>query len=142
VLSTGEIGYRIRTNYPDYTFRLVGAHGDYGASGNADALISRLIPAAAGPVTASTFIPQTYSQYGFFFGFGNDLIDQYTRAWRPFLDVGLQHDSNQGWGPAISLGLAGTIFGGDHAAIYFSHQRVSHLGTPVTQIGARYSWFY
>ncbi|TCK95934.1 tetratricopeptide repeat protein [Paraburkholderia sp. BL9I2N2] len=142
VLSTGEIGYRIRTNYPDYTFRLVGAHGDYGASGNADALISRLVPAAAGPVTASTFIPQTYSQYGFFFGFGNDLIDQYTRAWRPFLDVGLQHDSNQGWGPAISLGLAGTIFGGDHAAIYFSHQRVSHLGTPVTQIGARYSWFY
>jgi lipopolysaccharide biosynthesis regulator YciM len=142
VLSTGEIGYRIFTNYPDYTLRLVGAHGDYGASGNADALISRLVPVAAGPVSAATFVPQTYSQYGFFFGFGNDLIDQYTRAWRPYLDVGLQHDSNQGWGPAVSLGLAGTIFGGDHAAIYFSHQRVSHLGTPVTQIGARYSWFY
>ncbi|MGF6768423.1 putative Zn-dependent protease [Paraburkholderia sp. GAS199] len=142
VLTSGEIGYRIFTNYPDYTLRLVGAHGDYGASGSADALISRLVPVAVGPVNAATFVPQTYSQYGFFFGFGNDLIDQYTRAWRPFLDVGLQHDSNQGWGPEVSLGLAGTIFGGDHAAVYFSHQRVSHLGTPVTQIGARYSWFY
>ncbi|MFM0341470.1 tetratricopeptide repeat protein [Paraburkholderia fungorum] len=142
VLSSGEIGYRISTNYPDYTLRLAGAHGDYGASGNADALISRLIPVAAGPVSAATFVPQTYSQYGFFFGFGNDLIEQYTRAWRPFFDVGLQHDTAQGWGPEISLGAAGTIFGGDHAAIYFSHQRVSHLGTPVTQIGARYSWFY
>jgi hypothetical protein len=142
VLSTGEIGYRIRTNYPDYTVRLIGAHGDYGASGSADGLISRLIPASAGPADASTFVPQTYSQYGLFFGFGNDLIDQYTRAWRPFLDVGVLHDSFQGWGPSISLGLAGTVFGGDHAALFFSHQRVSRLGTPVTQIGARYSWFY
>jgi polysaccharide biosynthesis protein PelB len=142
VLSTGEIGYRIRTNYPDYTVRLIGAHGDYSASGDADGLISRLIPVNAGPVTAATFIPQTYSQYGLFFGFGNDLIDQYTRAWRPFLDVGVLHDSFQGWGPEVSLGLAGTVFGGDHAALFFSHQRVSRLGTPVTQIGARYSWFY
>ncbi|REG57468.1 tetratricopeptide repeat protein [Paraburkholderia sp. BL6669N2] len=142
VLSTGEIGYRIRTNYPDFTVRLIGTHGDYGASGSADGLISRLIPASAGPVDASTFVPQTYSQYGAFFGFGNDLIDQYTRAWRPFLDVGVLHDSFQGWGPSISLGLAGTVFGGDHAALFFSHQRVSRLGTPVTQIGARYSWFY
>jgi hypothetical protein len=142
VLSTGEIGYRIRTNYPDYTIRLIGAHGDYSASGAADGLISRLIPVAAGPVTTSAFVPQTYSQYGFFFGFGNDLIDQYTRAWRPFLDVGMLHDTLQGWGPEVSLGLAGTVFGGDHAAIFFSHQRVSRLGTPVTQIGARYSWFY
>jgi hypothetical protein len=52
------------------------------------------------------------------------------------------HDSFQGWGPEISLGLAGTVFGGDHAALFFSHQRVSRLGTPVTQVGARYSWFY
>jgi predicted Zn-dependent protease len=142
VLSSGEIGYRISTNYPDYTLRLIGVHGDYSASGEADGLISRLIPVAAGPATAASFVPQTYSQYGLFFGFGNDLLDQYTRAWRPFLDLGILHDSFQGWGPQISFGLAGTVFGGDHAALYFSHQRVSRLGTPVTQIGARYSWFY
>ncbi len=142
VLSSGEIGYKIRTGYPDYTVRLVGVHGDYSASGQADGLISQLIPASAGPVTASTFVPQTYSQYGLFFGFGNDLLEQYTHAWRPFLDVGILHDSFQGWGPSVSLGLAGTVFGGDHAALFFSHQRVSRLGTPVTQIGARYSWFY
>nr|WP_306806076.1 tetratricopeptide repeat protein [Caballeronia sp. BR00000012568055] len=142
VLTSGEIGYRIRTGYPDYTVRLIGARGAYGASGSADGLISRLIPEAAGPATADTFMPQTYAQYGLFFGFGNDLIDQYTHAWRPFFDVGVLHDSNQGWGPNVSLGLAGTVFGGDHASIYFSHSRVSRIGTPVTQIGARYSWFY
>jgi len=52
------------------------------------------------------------------------------------------HDSNQGWGPGGSIGLAGSVFGGDHAALFFEHQRVSRQGTPVTQIGARYSWFY
>lgn len=142
VLTSGELGYRIRTGYPDYTIRLIGAHGDYSASGNADALISRLIPATTGPVTAASFMPQTYTQYGMFFGFGSELVEQYTRAWRPFLDVGVVHDSNQGWGPGVNLGLAGTVFGGDHAALYFSHQRVSRIGTPVTEIGARYSWFY
>jgi polysaccharide biosynthesis protein PelB len=142
VLSSGELGYRFRTSYPDYTVRVIAAHGNYSASGAPDALISRLIPVAAGPVDAGTFIPKSYSQYGMFFGFGNDLIEQYTHAWRPFLDVGMLHDSNQGWGPEASLGLAGTVFGGDHAVAYFSHQRVSRIGTPVTQIGARYQWYF
>lgn len=142
LLTSGELSYRIRTSYPDYTLRLVGSRGDYHASGSPDDLVTRLVPLANRPVTASDLMPQTYAQYGLFFGFGDDLRTQYTRAWRPFLDVGILHDSNQGWGPGASIGLAGSIFGGDHAALFFEHQRVSRQGTPVTQIGARYSWFY
>jgi polysaccharide biosynthesis protein PelB len=142
LLTSGELSYRIRTNYPDYTVRLVGAHGDYHASGSADDLVTRLVPIANRPVTASDLMPQTYTQYGLFFGFGDDLRTRYTRAWRPFLDVGIMHDSNQGWGPGASIGLAGSVLGGDHAALFFEHQRVSRQGTPVTQVGARYSWFY
>ncbi|MGH8782546.1 tetratricopeptide repeat protein [Paraburkholderia sp.] len=142
VLSTAQLSYRIRTAYPDYTVRLVGIHGDYGASGRADPLIASLLPPADQPATAGNFIPATYSQYGLFAGFGNDLRDQYTHRWRPFLDVGIVHDSIQGWGPEISAGIAGTVFGGDHAALFVEHQRVSKIGTPVTVLGARYSWFY
>jgi polysaccharide biosynthesis protein PelB len=143
VLSSGEIGYKIRTGYPDFTVRLAGARGEYGASGSADALISRLSPVSAGPASAATFMPLTYAQYGLFFGFGNDLLDQYTHRWRPFLDVGIVHNSVQGWGPQVSLGVAGSVFGGDHAALYLEHESVSQVGSaPVTVIGARYSWFY
>jgi hypothetical protein len=142
LLENGEIAYRIRTGYPDYTLRLVGEHGGYGASGGADSLISRLEPAALQPALAGDFIPQSYWQYGLYFGFGNDLLDQYTHAWRPFFDIGILHNSVQGWGPDISLGLAGSVFGGDHLALYFQHQSVSRLGTPVTVVGARYNWFY
>jgi hypothetical protein len=142
LLENGELAYRIRTGYPDYTLRLVGEHGGYGASGGADSLISRLEPVALQPALAGDFIPQSYWQYGLYFGFGNDLLDQYTHAWRPFFDIGILHNSVQGWGPDISLGLAGSVFGGDHLALYFQHQSVSRLGTPVTVVGARYNWFY
>ncbi|WP_346833725.1 tetratricopeptide repeat protein [Paraburkholderia sp. SUR17] len=142
VLTTGEIGYRIRTTYPDYTLRVVGTRGSYGASGAADALISRLLPATAGPATAATFVPQTYAQYGFFASVGGALREQYTHAWRPFAEVGIVHDSLQGWGPQLSAGVAGSVFGGDHAAVYVEYQRVSQLGTSVRVIGGRYSWFY
>lgn len=143
VLSSGELGYKIRTDYPDLTVRLAGVHGGYGASGGADALISRLAPVSAGPTSAATFMAQTYSQYGVFFGFGSDLPEQYTHRWRPFLDVGIVHNSLQGWGPQVSVGVAGSVFGGDHAALYLEHESVSQVGSaPITVIGARYSWFY
>ncbi len=142
MLSTGELIYQIRTEYPDYAVRLVGIRGDYSASGTADVLISRLVPAANLPATAADFIPATYAQYGLYFSFGTELLTQYTHRWRPFLDVGIVHDSNQGWGPDFQIGLAGSIFGGDHAALYFQHLAVSRQGVPVTEIGARYSWFY
>jgi hypothetical protein len=142
VLSNGEISYRFHTEYPDYTVRVIGTHGGYGASGGADPLISRLIPAANQPAVAGDFLPATYTQYGLYFGFGNDLREQYTHRWRPFLDVGILHDSTQGWGPDVNVGVAGSVAGGDHLALFFEHQRVSRLGTPVTMLGARYNWYY
>jgi hypothetical protein len=141
VLSTGEIGYRIRTTYPDYTIRVVGIRGDYSGNVEADSLISQLLPAGSTP-TAGTIVPQTYAEYGIFAGFGTNLREQYTHAWRPFADFGIVHDSLQGWGPQVNAGLAGSVFGGDHAALYVEYQRVSAIGTSVMVVGGRYSWFY
>lgn len=142
VLSTAELGYKFRTEYPDYTVRIVGIHGGYGATGTADQLISRVVPLNFRPLSASDFVPQTYTQYGAFFTFGTELMQQYTHAWRPFLDIGIAHDSIQGWGPQLNVGIAGTVFGGDHAVFYIEHESVSQRGTPVTVIGARYSFYY
>ncbi|HDR9250558.1 TPA: tetratricopeptide repeat protein [Burkholderia vietnamiensis] len=142
VLSTAQVSYRIRTAYPDYTIRVVGTHGDYGATGRADALISSLLPAASRSAAAGNFMPATYTQYGLFAGFGTDLRERYTHRWRPFLEVGIVHDSIQGGGATVDAGMAGSVFGGDHAALFIQHQRVSRLGTPVTVVGAQYRWFY
>jgi hypothetical protein len=137
----GEIGYRIRTEYPDYTIRIVGTHGNYSAYPIEVPFLQKLVPVGDIP-TANTFIPQSYSQYGVAAGFGTDLLDRYSRAWRPFLDVGLIHDSNFGWGPEVLAGFAGSVFGNDHAAVYFQHESVSHQGTDTNEFGVRYQWLF
>jgi hypothetical protein len=142
VLQQAEIAYKIRTQYPDYTVRLTGAHGQYNGSGQPDALLQRLLPANLGPFGAADFMPNSFTQFGAFVGFGNDLADRYTHAWRPYLDIGMVHDTNQGWGLETDVGIAGTVFGGDHAALYFQHERIAASGGSVTVIGARYRWFY
>src|ERR1700744_1551085 len=104
-------------------------------------MLQRLIP--VGDIsTAAPFVPQSYSQYGIATGFGTDLLDRYTRAWRPFFDVGLIHDSNFGWGPEGLAGFAGSVFGNDHAAVFFQHESVSHQGTDTNAIGVRYQWLF
>lgn len=142
MLQQAELDYKIRTEYPDYTLRFTGAHGAYNNSGQPDALLQRLVPAALGPFSAGDFMPNTFSQFGAFVGFGNDLADRYTHAWRPYVDVGMVHDTNQGWGVAADLGIAGSVFGGDHAAVYFQHERVAAAGTALTLFGVRYRWLY
>ncbi len=142
IVQQAEITYKIRTDYPDYTLRFVGAHGGYHDSGQPDALLARLVPADAGPVSAATFMPNSYTQFGAYVGFGTDLAEQYTRAWRPYLDVGVVHDTVQGWGVNADVGIAGSVFGSDHAAIYFQHVRVAQNGSQITMIGARYRWLY
>jgi hypothetical protein len=140
-LMDGEIGYRFRIEYPDWSVRIVGTHGNYSPQDVNVPMLQRLIPVGDIP-TAATFVPQSYSQYGIATGFGTDLLDRYTRAWRPFLDVGLIHDSNFGWGPQVLVGLAGSVFGNDHAAVYYQHEAVSHLGTSTTEVGVRYRWLF
>ncbi|MGI4861560.1 MAG: tetratricopeptide repeat protein [Janthinobacterium lividum] len=140
VLSNGEIDYKIRTDYPNTTLRVIAAHGGYGASGQVDGLLSRLF--TSGTTSASSVIPETYSQYGVFLGIGTDAEHDATRNWKPFLDVGYAHDTLQGWGPEIQVGIAGQVLGGDRGTLYLTHQRVPSAGTSVTTFGIRYQWFY
>jgi hypothetical protein len=142
VLQQAELDYKIRTEYPDYTLRFTGAHGAYNDSGQPDALLQRLVPATLGPLSAADFMPNTFSQFGAFIGFGNDLADRYTHAWRPYLDIGMVHDTSQGWGLETDVGIAGSVFGGDHAAVYFQRERIAAAGTSLTLIGVRYRWLY
>ncbi|WP_429499293.1 tetratricopeptide repeat protein [Robbsia andropogonis] len=139
---SAELGYRVRTTYPDYTVRVIGVRGDYHASGSPDGLLGRLIPSDAGTPTSATVMPQSYTQYGAFIGFGTDARDTYSRAWRPYADIGIVHDSNQGWGPQASVGIGGSVFGGDRLVFYFSRQQVSGVGTAVTLMGVNYIYFY
>ncbi|MNR89007.1 hypothetical protein D3C72_199610 [compost metagenome] len=139
-----EAGYNIRLEYPDFTIRTVYARANYKPIGNdAGPIFGRLSP--DGVATTAEIMPSNFTQKGLLFGFGTDLRTNYTRAWRPFMEVGYLHDSRRGWGSTGRIGLAGTVFGNDHAVIYYGHDRSPKSfdgGTPSTEFGVRYRWYF
>lgn len=141
VILAAELGYRLRLGYPDWNVRLTGERGIYTASGNVIPSLARLLPAGETP-TATQFMPQSVTRYGVMSGFGLDYENAYRHAWVPYLDVGVVHDSIEGWGPQVNVGLAGSIFGNDHARVYYSHEAVTGGGASVTQLGVAYRLYY
>lgn len=138
----GEIGHRFRVEYPDYTIRVVGTVARYNATGTVSPLMARLLPSGAA-ADVDQIMPRSFNQFGMLFGFGTDYLDRYTRAWRPFMDAGMLHDNREGWGVQAQLGVAGSVFGNDHLALYIEHQSITRAGTsPLTEIGLRYRWLY
>lgn len=137
----GELGYKLRIDYPDLNVRLVAERGIYTPGSATIPSLSVLLPSGTVPV-ASEFMPITTTQYGVMTGFGQDYQNTYRRAWRPYLDVGYIHDSQQGWGPQVNLGIAGSVLGNDHARVYYSHDITNGTGVATTQVGIAYRLFY
>lgn len=138
-----EAGYRIRTAYPDYTVRIVGTHASYSANGGSlTPRMASLVP-AEDAATPGFYMPQGFTQAGVLFGFGTELIDEYTRKWRPFGEVGLLHDTRARQNFRVQGGVAGSVFGNDHLSLYVSHETAARNGgVPLTEVGLRYRWLY
>ncbi|SDC75413.1 Tetratricopeptide repeat-containing protein [Cupriavidus sp. YR651] len=139
-----EAGYRIRTAYPDYTVRIVGTHANYSTNaGTLTPRMQRLLPADDDEATPGFYMPQGFTQAGVLFGFGTDLIDDYTRKWRPFAEVGALRDTRAGHNFRAQLGVAGSVLGNDHLSLYVLHETAARNGgTPLTELGLRYRWLY
>ncbi|WP_323118810.1 tetratricopeptide repeat protein [Burkholderia alba] len=149
-------GYKLFADYPDYTVRAVLTHGQYSnAAGMPGTAIRRLLPGGVA-ATSAAFMPQSFTQAGLLFSFGDAVVggdalaggdaaraDSYAKGWRPFLSAGPIVDSRQGWAAQVALGATGSVAGNDQATLYFEHQGVSsNHATPVTEYGVRYRWMY
>jgi hypothetical protein len=139
---TGAIGYRFRSDYPDWNIRFVGSRGIFSPANKTISSLGVLLPPDVAP-TAREFLPDDFSQYGVMVGLGTNEPSVYSHAWRPFVDVGYVHDSNEGWGPQINLGLHGPLLGNDSLRIFFVRETASSGSSQrVTQIGLSYQLFY
>jgi hypothetical protein len=135
-------GYKFKVDYPDYTVRVVLSHGQYNASGTPGEALRQLLPAGT-PFTAASFMPQTFTQGGLLFSFGDDLPETYSKGWRPMFTAGPLRDSRAGWSGEVVLGAAGSVFGNDQALVYASYLGVSSTrSTSVKEVGVRYRWLY
>ncbi|MGO4332774.1 tetratricopeptide repeat protein [Cupriavidus sp. 2KB_15] len=138
-----ELGYRIRTAYPDYTVRMVGTHASYNTRGGTlSGKLATLVP-AGDAATPAFYMPGGFTQAGVTVGFGTELLDDYTHKWRPFAELGLLHDTRAGQNFRAQLGIAGTVFGNDHLSMYVQHETAARNGgTPLTEVGVRYRWLF
>ncbi|CAG9228287.1 Tetratricopeptide repeat-containing protein [Paraburkholderia sabiae] len=141
-LVEANIGYKIKADYPDYTIRAVFAHGQYNATGTPGERLRVLLPENT-PFTAASFMPQTFTQGGLLFSFGDDLPEQYSKGWRPMFAGGPIRDSRAGWSGQAELGVVGSVFGHDQMLIYGAYQGVSsNHSTSVKEVGVRYRYLY
>lgn len=129
-----ELGTRFRIEYPNLTLRAFvtgNTFRDYGNTyGN-----------YGGPPISA--LPNGVTSTGISLGLGTVIADSYSRAWRPFLEVGIGKDKNGSGGYNISAGIAGSVFGADTLSLQAMRNRPTQSNPQGEQeIGFTYRWFY
>lgn len=137
-----DLGYRFRFAYPDWSVRLTWVRGTYRASDHTVGSMAPLFPDNKIPL-ASELIPQNFTQYGLMVGLGSADKATYYRAWRPFMDAGMVHDSHDGWGPQIALGIGGPIVGRDRLQFHVLYEQAAQGSSERTmQVGLSYRMMF
>lgn len=137
-----ELGYRLRTEYPDLGLRYSGTVQHYAAAERADAASARFTADGSIP-PGSFFLPQSFKLQGLNFGIGNALREGYTRALRPYADFGRSYNSLSGNGYNWLLGAAGSVLGTDRLSLYLSRSRGGGgTNIEVREFGLRYQYFF
>ena len=126
-----ELGTRLRLQYPDLLLRGFVMANRFNPDGR-DAHLATLLPAGSDPDSAR-LLPEGSRTWGLLLGAGTSAENSYQRAWRPFGEVGLTHNSVTGSGHQLRAGVAGSVFGQD--VLRMRWQRVS--GNPSAQQGSR-----
>jgi hypothetical protein len=92
---------------------------------------------------AAFFLPPSFSVYGVYAGFGTFYQTNYTRGFRPFADIGINHNTVTGAGYSALLGLSGTVTGEDWLMVYASaSQGGNGTGLASREIGMRYRYLF
>ena len=137
-----EAGHRFRTEYPDFHVRAAGSINHFSLTGSGDAATAVLNPAGTIP-GASFFLPGSFSVYGIYTGFGTYYRTNYTRALRPFVDVGVNRNTVTGNGYAAMAGVSGSVIGLDRLTLYASTGRGGTGTNEISrEIGLRYMYLF
>ena len=139
---SAEAGTHLRMEYPNLTLRASISGGRYAPNGRYDHALLHLLPAGT-DAQSYPFLPQDSTLYGLALGIGTVVDGRYTRAWRPFADLGLTYGRESGVGVNWSGGIAGSIFGADTLQI----KLLRNAGTTTspegfTEFGLNYFWLY
>lgn len=137
-----EVGTHLRIEYPNLTLRLYAAGASYTDRGRIDAQLARLLPAGIDPANFRA-LPQNDRILGLSLGFGTVIENSYSRAWRPFAEIGYTHSQAAGSGYNLRGGIAGSVLGQDLMTLRglrVSGTAASPQGSQ--EVGLDYHWFF
>ncbi len=139
-----ELGQRFRTEYPDWTLRLSGYSNRFRPQPFDFARLASNLPTALPDDELDRWLlPTDSSAIGLNIGFGQQYADDYTRAMRPYGDIGVSRSRNADLGYNWLLGIAGSVTGTDHLSAWFSGSRTRNSITPDSStIGLTYTLNY
>lgn len=150
-----EAGHRLRTSYPDWRIRLVLQTQSFQRQGSLSEASRQRLPAylrngmASGSTDIATyFIPQDSSTVGACVTVGDNLgglslQSDYSRAWRPYADACLRHNSVLGDGYAATLGVAGSVLGTDQLTVQWQGSDNATPGNAsIRTLSIRYRYYY
>lgn len=134
----GEITYRLRAGYPDYTLRTYIQRAIYNETKHRNTL-----PDEVSKFIQSRVLPQSYSLIGIGLNFGSENRESFVRVWRPFFGADLSYSTSYGWGTGFIGGIGGSLFGRDnfHLQINFYRGFEGRGVTGVSLQGGYRRWF-
>lgn len=139
-----EAGHLVRTEYPDLTLRATAADLRYWPQAGLDARLAMLLPPAArADATNAALLPQSTTQFGAGIALGANARSGYARAWRPWAEATLLHDSTSGANIEWQLGIAGSVFGADRLEFGAAGGSMRAADSaPYRQLHVRYRWLF
>ncbi|WP_243397893.1 tetratricopeptide repeat protein [Herbaspirillum robiniae] len=137
-----EAGTHFRVEYPNLTLRTYVSDAKFSDNGASDDQIARLVPAGNDP-TNFRYMPLDSRIFGISLGAGTVVESNYTRAWRPYAEIGMTRTSDIGWGRNARAGVAGSVIGQDVLSVGVQ----STSATPNTpqrgfELNVLYKWLY
>ena len=137
-----EAGTHLRIEYPNLTLRAYATNSAYRDRGQPDASIASLLPSTIDLVTYRV-LPQSDTVVGLSLGIGTVIENRYSRAWRPFAEIGTTYSRTIGSGYNLRAGIAGSVLGQDLMTLRglrVSGSAAAFQGTQ--EFGVDYKWFF
>ncbi|MEB0134080.1 tetratricopeptide repeat protein [Actimicrobium sp. CCC2.4] len=137
-----EAGTHLRLEYPNITLRAFASGSAYRDRNQIDALVGNLLPAGT-DLTQIRALPVNERLVGISLGLGTVIDTRYTRAWRPFAELGLTRSDVTGSGVNLRAGIAGSVLGQDLMTLRGLRSSSSAASPQGSQeIGLDYKWFF
>ena len=149
-----DFSHKFWLSYPDYTAGVFGEVHIYNKNGSLGGDVVNLFPNGLSP-TFIDIIPNSFSEFGVNFSFGDLLRTSYTdqdwrphasvysHEWRPYGLISLYYSSAIHVGNEVEGGITGSVFGRDNLSFYANRSSApSATGQVDYIIGARYRIFF